>query len=306
VRKNILFHRDYRGFSGGHLKVGDYFNHAKFSSQYRPQIYLTPQSDAVHPWFSEEAKVDYYNPESASVIFVAGMDWTALSRYPKIEERIPVINLIQGVRHALPSSPLFGFLSRQAIRICVSREVAKALEATKQCNGPIHVVPNGIDFGLLPNTACLSSEAVFIGGLKQPGLASVLAKRLRAKGFAVKCFTNRLPRSEFLAQMASAKVAVLLPLQNEGFYLPALEAMAMGLTVVCPDCLGNRSFCIDRVTALTPPLDLDRIEADVHAAMHDVELARSLRNGGKKISRRHDICTERQRFLTILHQISQA
>ena len=44
--------------------------------------------------------------------------------------------------------------------------------------------------------------------------------------------------------MARARVTVLVPNPKEGFYLPALEAMALGTIVVCPDCVGNRSFCV--------------------------------------------------------------
>lgn len=305
MRDRILFYRDYRNFSGGHLKVRDYFNHAKFSSRYRPEIYLTPQSRSVHPWLGEYI-VNQYKPETASVIFIAGMDWIALSPYPNIEDRIPVVNLIQGFRHVLPSKPLFGFLHRYAIRICVSGEVAAALEATSICNGPIHIIPNGIDADLLPKTKILSSDLIFIAGLKQPTLALALYERLQAKGYTVKCQTSQISRDDFLSQMALAKVAILLPLPNEGFYLPALEAMAMGIAVICPDCVGNRSFCIDRVTALTPALELDSIEAAVTDVMEHPDLARALAGRGKEMSLRHHIRAERERFLEILDEINPA
>ncbi len=303
IKPSILFHRNYLRFRGGHLKVFDYFNHAKFSDQYHPEIYLTPQSCLIHPWVGEPRIKDHYNPKSASILFLAGMDWTALSAYPDIENSIPVVNLIQGFRHSTPSTALFRLLRRRAIRICVSDELAMALEATGICNGPIYVIQNGIDLGLLPNSRCLGSETIFIGGVKQPSLASALAERLRAQGYAVNCQTSHIPRSEFLEQLSRSKIAVLLPLETEGFFLPALEAMAMGIAVICPDCVGNRSFCVDKQTALMPLLDLECLEAAVKLLFLNPGLAAALCSKGKEMSLRHDIRTERNMFLNILHQI---
>ena len=63
--------------------------------------------------------------------------------------------------------------------------------------------------------------------------------------------------------MSRGRLVVLLPLAEEGFYLPALEAMAMGCVVICPDCVGNRAFCVDEVTALVPDHDVAAVEAAV-------------------------------------------
>ena len=45
--------------------------------------------------------------------------------------------------------------------------------------------------------------------------------------------------------MARARVTLYLPNRLEGFYIPALEGMALGTLVVCPDSVGNRSYCRD-------------------------------------------------------------
>jgi glycosyltransferase involved in cell wall biosynthesis len=48
-----------------------------------------------------------------------------------------------------------------------------------------------------------------------------------------------------------AKITVFLPYRDiEGFYMPALEGMALGTLVVCPDCIGNRSFCLPGYNSL--------------------------------------------------------
>jgi glycosyltransferase involved in cell wall biosynthesis len=81
----------------------------------------------------------------------------------------------------------------------------------------------------------------------QSGIARELAGRLRAEAI-----TRMLPRAEFLQKLAQARRVILLPRETEGFYLPALEAMALGALVICPDCAGNRSFCKDGRTAIVP------------------------------------------------------
>ena len=64
--------------------------------------------------------------------------------------------------------------------------------------------------------------------------------------------TEHVPRDEFLDAMRRARVTLFLPNEEEGFYLPALEGMALGTIVVCPDCVGNRSFCLPGVNAFRP------------------------------------------------------
>lgn len=94
----MLFYRDYRGFTGGHLKVRDYFEHLRASESFEPKVYLTPGSRPDHLW-PAESLVAEYDPDSADVLFIAGLDWMALSAWPGIENRKPVVNLIQHVRH---------------------------------------------------------------------------------------------------------------------------------------------------------------------------------------------------------------
>lgn len=299
----VLFYRDYSAFSGGHLKVWDYFQHVRSSDRHRAEIFLDPASAPASPWQGDPGLVDRYDPEGADILFLAGTDWTALAAHPGIEERIPVVNLVQGLRHARPETPQFSFLSRRATRICVSPAVAEALRATGICNGPIHVIPNGIDFDLLPEGTAAASADVFLGGAKQPQLARALAARLQAEGYRVDLQIEPLPRQDYLARMAGAPIALLLPFAEEGFYLPALEAMALGRVVICPDCGGNRSFCIDGETALMPPAALAPLAQAVAEASRSPGLAQALRQRAREISKIHDIRTERAAFLDLLRHI---
>lgn len=305
VVKTVLFHRRFKRFYGGHMKVFDYFNHTIAAAGYRPEIYLTADSVPDHPWAKEKPfLVGSYNPENADVLFVAGMDWSALEAFPGIEERVPVINLVQGLRHAKPDTELYSYLDRKAVRVCVSDEVREALEATEICNGPLVTIPNGIDLQRLVPGEVAPSTDIFVAGLKQPKLAEALTERLRQRGYSVDCQVRHARRSEFLARIAAAKIAVLLPYEQEGFFLPPLEAMAMGKVVVCPDCGGNRSFCIDGVTALMPEPDVEQFEDAVVKIAKEPDLAARLKKNGLQMSLRFDLKSERAAFHRLLQQVA--
>ena len=302
-KKTLLFYRSYHEFRGGHLKVFDYFSHAQSSDTFSPQIYVESTGSQPHPWTGLQGIVGSYVPERADCLFLAGLDWEMLRAHPGIEERIPVVNLIQGLSHADPSDRKFSFLGRKAIRICVSEQVKDALVQTGQCNGLIHVISNGIDISQMSHTQPASRADVLISGLKQPRMAVELQNKLLRRGLAADILTEPLPRPEYLAKMAFSSIIVTLPCRSEGFFLPALEAMAMGKIVICPDCIGNRSFCLDEVTCLMPAMQVDELEASVLRIYRDQDLADNLRESGMSMSMNYTLDKERHSFHAILNTL---
>jgi glycosyltransferase involved in cell wall biosynthesis len=300
--RTLLFHRDYRGLTGGHLKVRHYFSHAEHSTRYRPRIYFTPESflGPENPWHGiAPPPLESWRPVEAAALFVAGLDWEAVPD----PSPVPVINLIQHVRHAHPGDPRRPFLTRPAVRICVSEEVANALAATGAVNGPIHVIPNGIDLENIPSTAEKSIH-VLIAGIKNPPFAAAVAARLAEAGVAAEVTDAMLPRQDFLDLLSRARVAITLPNREEGSYLPALEAMAAGATVVCPDCIGNRGFCRDRETAFVPRYTLeDVVAAAIAATTQSPRDAATMRAAAAAESLAHSLAAERLAFLKILEAL---
>jgi GT2 family glycosyltransferase/glycosyltransferase involved in cell wall biosynthesis len=67
---------------------------------------------------------------------------------------------------------------------------------------------------------------------------------------------------------------------HEGFCLPALEAMATGIPVVCTDADGNRDFCRDGDNCLMPAADERAVADAIMRALSDSELRRRLSAGG--------------------------
>jgi hypothetical protein len=298
----LLFHRDYRRFTGGHLKVRHYYAHAEHSARFRPRIYFTPGSDLGNhnPWQGvSPPPLERWLPAEAAALFLAGLDWQSVPD----PTPVPVVNLIQGVRHADPGHPLRAFLARRAVRICVSHEVADAIAATGEVNGPIHVIENAVD--LPPRVADSPRDTpVLIAGAKNPPLARAVHGRLRAAGFEAECLVNQIPRDRFLDLLARTVVAVMIPFEREGFFLPALEAMALAALVVCPDCVGNRGFCRDRDTAFRPAYAIDEIVAAAIAALTQPEAATdAMRLAAAAEVRRHGLDAERSAFLAILDSL---
>lgn len=247
-----------------------------------------------------EAIETKWDPDAADVLFLAGMDWLA------VPERCttPVVNLVQGIRHADAADPRSGFLPRPAVRICVSQPVTDAVLATGRANGPVITIPAGLDTDSFPKPAIYRDIPLLISGPKQPALAKELHQNLLRQGVASLCLTTALPRTDYLNLLARALVTVFLPLRHEGFYLPALEGMAMGSLVVCPDCVGNREFCVDGVNCLMPEYEpAALLEASIRSLAMEQPQRYEILESAKSKAAQHALRNERQKFLKVLSEM---
>jgi glycosyltransferase involved in cell wall biosynthesis len=98
------------------------------------------------------------------------------------------------------------------------------------------------------------SQLKKIAALKEPEVGQELKQKLETIGQKVELLTTQLSRKDYLEQLNRATITVFLPNQKEGegFYLPALEGMAVGTLVIFPDCIGNRSFCLSGYNCFRP------------------------------------------------------
>ena len=321
MTRTIWFHRWHDCFTGGQLKHADYFDHVRQTAGFAPRIVFAnePASAAVARerrdlWGArKEELVANWNPKRGDVFFLAGGDWQHLRAHGLDDLRNPRINLIQGVRHAHKGTELFGYLAERAIRICVSPQVADALKGTGQVNGPLLTIPNGIN--VVPplilergaeerRTAGGERLPVFVAGHKRSDLAAKLTERLRQTGIRHTAITGFVERRKFLSLLAQSPVAVVLPGAEEGFYLPALEAMACGCITVTLDCVGNRSFCHHSkncfVARDTPEslLSVIRTALDMPSSHYDDMLC-----AAQDTVARHSLVSEREQFQALLANV---
>jgi glycosyltransferase involved in cell wall biosynthesis len=307
--RTVLFHRDFKGFGGGHLKVWHYYNHVRRHPGHIARILFSRQSvwDESNPWCACRNEVDESRSSvQADLLFLAGRDWLTLGSDERERSPIPIINLVQAVQHARPDDARYPFLKHRAIRICVSQEVAAAISETGRVNGPVFVIPNGIDLEELPRPVEVSEKDcdVLIVALKQPDLGGRLMASLKGPGWQIELLTANLPRAEFLKQIARARVTVFLPKPAEGFYLPALEGMALGTIVVCPDCVGNRSFCRPGYNCLRPEYAFESIAVAIKTALElSPAEARQIMDRAGQTAAVHDLMREREAFLRVLENV---
>ena len=311
TRKSILFSRHFERYSGGHQKVFDYFSHVNLSDSHSSAISFTDDSiwNETNPWYPkyQDTHVPYL-PDDYDQAFLAGTDWQRYLRSSASREK-PVVNLIQHVRHGDSASDVFPFLEEKAIRVCVSQAVEEAILNTGRVNGPTLTITNGIEIPRISNTKSID---IYIAGLKNPLFANTLYRLLKDR--QVLCQTDPLPHSVFLDNVSRAKICVLLPHKTEGFFLPALESMALADLTIVPDCVGNSGFCHDTNlepeigNCLMPDYSIDSILLAISSAekiLRDPVRCQQIYRNATDTVEDHTLSNERTKFQQLLHDIDE-
>ena len=318
--RTVWFHRQYERLTGGHVKHAHYYGHAGCLPGHIRRILFAGRTQAdrlaseqatLWPTTPDE-RVDRWRPGDRDILFLAGTDWRYIVRAGLDGIANPRINLIQHVRHGHVGTELHSYLVQRAVRICVSDEVAEAIRTTGRVNGAVFTIPNGTECSASP-VDCRGtvgfderSETVAIVGYKRQDLAAALSGRLDEAGIAHITLDGFIDRDAFLGLLERTRVAVCLPRSEEGFYLPALEAMAKGCTLVTLDCVGNRGFCRNGYNCLVAEDDPARL---ARATMKAVALPQPDRHrlhvNAAATVESHSLHEERRRFHELLLDIDR-
>lgn len=299
--RRLLFSRHFLNYTGGHGKVLDYMGHADAHPGWVAHVGVHPGSVRegnpflVHP----RAQIGRLAVEADDALFLAGADWDWAP--PESDARV-VFNFIQGIRHAHSDGPLYAHLARRAIRICVSHAVSEAIRATGLVRGPVHVITPGLSLPAGIAHAAAQKRGVFIPAHKQPELGNTLAEALRANGWHVDLEQGLVDRPSFLARMARAEIAIPLPLAEEGFFLPGLEAMALGTLLIGVDAGGNREYLRDGENALVTGRDVEGIARALNE-LPNAERRQAMRLAGLETAARFSLEQERRAFHHLLDDV---
>lgn len=308
-KKRVLFRRRYKKFQGGHLKFQDYIDHF-ISFGYQCDLFLEKESieDENINW-SAYNRVDSYQPEKYDLLFLEGLDWQKLIPQKPVVQKIPKINLIQHPRHAVPGTKRHSYLKEKAIRICVSKYVEKSILDTGLVNGPVFTIGNGIRAEEIEFESPKSIDLLIVG-INNKKTARKVFRLLSLKhtfsNLKFKLINKELPRGIFLETLEQSKIVLLFPENEEGFYLPALEGMAKGCLVICPDCGGNRDFCIDGENCLITDMSSKGMMKIIRRSVQmNIEERRKIVSNGVQTAREHSIKDERRQFKKIIDQIDE-
>ena len=307
----ILFANQSSQPSGGTLKLRHYFEHALSLFPRKTNIYMpeetrwtpcnlfTPHRDRV---------IHNIDWETVSVMFISGWGWDKF--IPVKFHAIPpfqVIYLVQSFNKFRRLDPRFPGFANPAIRICVSEPLSTKLKTLGIANGPIHTIPAGIDQDEIQTTGTISGSRdtdVLIIGLKNPQIGKLIAEEIRTLGIRVRLLTELLPREDFLRQIAHARIVICLPAAIEGFYLPALEAMAIGSLVIVPPAVGN-SYCVHEFNCIVPEYDVNGIIKAVKFVLGlSLSKSKELIENAKVTAQKHSLSRERAAFHGILKKVT--
>lgn len=325
AKRRVIFHRFFDlyngGVSGGQMKVRDSFEHIRASAKFVPKVYFNENTkwfdnpgNVWHSYRNPEDQLDTFDLRPDDVLFFAGIDWIILDETRRRNPPVPVLNIVHP-RHTDTGDKRNTFLKNPAIRITKSSLSKKILEE-HGVNGPVYVIPDAVDPSDFPPVSRNPSIDVLIVGLKNPGLADKVAKKLKFKNWLKRRKMRvevqkppKLPtRADFLDLLNEAEIVVYLPLEekfgSEGFYLPALEGMFLGKLVVCPFAVGNVDFCIEGKTCIMPEYNLEGILNGIEKAIAMSEADRNLLiRQAQEITKNHLLAKERESLLEVLNNV---
>ena len=314
--RTMLFVMPTSGVGGGNVKILHYLSHAR-SLGLRVGLWVTEDNDPVDWSPQPVSDVHIRTPKTLddwdTIFFTWAPDW------PKIAERISyhlpdqrIVHIIQHVRHANPN-----FLNGYALhllqtktfsRICVSPEVSEAISPYMADDALMKTIPNVVDTRLFHPTAPWITPSrplkVLYANWKNT-FGNRIRDRWRSSGtlhdVTFESIDQLVSQQALANQMRTADIFIGTPNRTEGFYLAPLEAMASEVAVICPNVVGNRSFCLPGVTCLMPTYD--DLEEHIQALLQfvdDSSLRRAIARNGYRKARSRQWWDERSDFLRFL------
>ena len=197
-----------------------------------------PERDEALPWA---------NPPRADVLFVAGRDWRWLD-----SRRLRRLAGPRGQPPPARPARLRGRTRSDGTASCATGRSGSApaprshmrSQRPAGVRGPVFTIPNGNR----PARSWMRSRtrenrtstcSIAGGQAAGPGTARSRSGWRPPRRALVLLSALQVAPGLLLEQIARARVTLFLPNPREGFYIPALEGMALGTLVVCPDCDGK-------------------------------------------------------------------
>lgn len=307
-KKNILFALKCIKPSGGSLKVRHYFEHAMQYKSLNALLYMPKDINwsISNPWFKYKDKIlPEIDWSIVDIVFISGWGWERfIPQKYHYNRKFKVLYLVQHPSKLMPKFERYKNLDKPATRICVSRALTDMANEIQHVNGPVITIPAGTEIKKLMELANKSKSIdILISGLKNPAVGVALKSKFDKLGLNVKLLDERMDRNTFISYVSNSKVVVCLPNPMEGFYLPALEAMALNALVICPYAIGN-DYCIDGKNCLVPIYTEQDIynKTKIMLSLTNKEIIIMKKNAYVTV-KAHDITFEKKSFHNLLNRI---
>ena len=231
-----------------------------------------------------------------------------LSRWTHHEQ---VICIVQNVRWANPTFTngyAIRLLSRPIARIMTNDVVLKAVRPYLNKTSMTEVIDLGHDtaFFVRERTGGLSPQIRVAYTTWKSDVGDRVVERMRDPTFEFCAIRNPVGWEELRELYHWADVFLATPLVEEGFYLPALEAMAAGAIVLSPDAGGNRTYCEFGENCLRVEFDDPSSYTEVLFSLRTTDPAKidRMRQRGYETTERYTLSGEEQHFGAFLERLT--
>jgi hypothetical protein len=254
-------------------------------------------------------------------VAVTGADIALISwppQYPGVAARLGadvphehIVHLVQNVRHADPSW-LDGLgrrlLARPLSRIFTNHLVEEACAPLVHPTSLRTTIPLGhdVDFFWKDRTGALGAPIRVGYPTWKSAVGARVAHALAGDDrFEFEAIEGVVAWPDLREAYHRADVILGCPIDQEGIYLPGVEAMAAGALLVIPDAGGNMSYCRFGENCLAASLE---DEASYVAALKDIAgLAQpaidGMRSAAHSAAREHSLASEAGAFTAFLSEI---
>jgi hypothetical protein len=312
--KTVLFYQHFgmkNVVRGAHHKTYDFYHHILDFDGYKPVIYFDETSlwEPNIPWFHLFDRMPTLKDLSTEpdILFLnSGKDWIKYTNHRNIADNTPIVSPVNNFRAVNPEHPAFQFLNTKAIRLCPSYELYEAVEQHPNTNGQTIYLPNGV--GITDEAQSLKHNKKFdvlIVGNKNPELARAIFQSINKSDLSIEVIDGWISKEDFQNKLALSRISVHCPKVVEEHYIPGVEALMLDSLLIIPDCVGNRSYSIDKKTCLLTSYDLEGMVTTLNKmlSMSKAEQQTMLDNA-REASHVFQIQHEKDQLLKVLNSCS--
>lgn len=225
-----------------------------------------------------------------------------------------VIQLVQGTRNADPAwlgGLGYRVLSRYLSRCFVSEQLRSICQPATNTRSAAVVTPLGhdVDFFAAAQREPRDPRLLRIGYTTWKSLIGRKVERAlkHEPRFEFQSIATSASWSELRDLYRSVDVFLCCPFEDEGYYLPGLEAMAAGTAIITPLVGGNKAYVERDTNAIVVPFEsVDSYVAALHLLFDDPARLSEVARAGKATAASCSLDEEREAFAAFVQALANS